>query len=63
MVIELGASGGWGLEQGGSAFGPEIGLEFAVIEHWLEIEASTSPQFSGGQTEFDTDLIFKKPLT
>jgi hypothetical protein len=29
----------------------------------LEIEAGVTPFFSRGQTEWDTDLLFKKPYT
>ena len=38
-------------------------MEFTPIEHWLEIEAGVTPLFSRGQTEWGTDLIFKKPWT
>jgi len=62
LVFEMGGAGGWGLFQGASSFGPEIALEYTVIEHSLEIEIGTSPQFSRGQMEFDTDLVFKKPF-
>ena len=62
LVFEVGGAGGWGLQHGGSSFGPEIALEYTVIEHWLEIEVGTSPQFSKGQVESDTDFIFKKPF-
>jgi hypothetical protein len=58
----MGGAGGWGVPNGGSSFGPEIGVEYTVVEHFLEIEAATSPQFSKGQVEFDTELLFKKPF-
>src|SRR5208337_1294435 len=61
-VLCMGGAGGWGVSNGGSSFGPEIGLEYTVIEHWLEIEVATSPQFGCGQAEFDTEVLFKKPL-
>jgi hypothetical protein len=62
LVVVMGGAGGWGLSQGASSFGPEIGLEYTVIEHFLDIELATSAQFSKGQQEFDTDLVFKKPF-
>jgi hypothetical protein len=62
LVFEMGGAAGWGLQQGNSSAGPEVAIEYTVIEHMLEIEVAVSPQFSGGKTEFDTDLIFKKPF-
>jgi hypothetical protein len=61
--IEIGSAGEWGLSGGGLSFGPTVAVEFTPIEHWLEIEAGVSPLFGRGQTEWDTDLIFKKPWT
>jgi hypothetical protein len=61
-IIELGAAGEWGLP-GASSFGPSAAVEFTPIKDWLEIEAGVAPMFSHGRTEWDTDLIFKKPFT
>ncbi len=61
-IAEIGAAGEWGLH-GGSAFGPALAGEVTPIEHWLEIEAGVAPLFGGGHTEWDTDLLFKKPYT
>ncbi len=61
--IEIGGAGERGLSKGGSGFGPTLAVEFTPIEHWLEIEAGVTPLFSRGQTEWGTDLIFKKPWT
>jgi hypothetical protein len=61
-IIELGGAGEWGL-LGASSFGPSAAIEFTPIEHWLEIEAGVSTSFGGGQTEWETDLLFKKPFT
>lgn len=61
-IIELGGSGEWGLP-GASSFGPSAAVEFTPIKDWLEIEAGVAPLFSRGRTEWDTDLIFKKPFT
>jgi hypothetical protein len=47
--------------------GTMVGLIAALllfpIEHWLEIEAGVSTLFGGGQTEWSTDFLFKKPFT
>jgi hypothetical protein len=61
-IIEIGGAGEWGLP-GVSSFGPSAAVEFTPIKDWLEIEAGVAPMFSRGLTEWDTDLIFKKPFT
>jgi hypothetical protein len=60
--VELAGAGEWGLQHGGSKFGPNIAVEFTPVEHWLEIEAGFTPLFKGGQTESGTELLFKKPF-
>jgi len=62
LGFEMAGAAGWGLQRGGASAGPEVALEYTVIEHWLEIEAGISPQFSKGQVELDTGLVFKKPF-
>jgi hypothetical protein len=61
-VIELGPAGGWG-RPGASSYGPSLAVEFTPIKDWLEIEAGGGPMFHGRRTEWDTDLLFKKPFT
>ena len=61
-IVEIGAAGEWGLK-GGSAYGPNLGAEITPIENWLELEADVTPFFSRGQTEWDSDFLFKKPYT
>jgi hypothetical protein len=61
-ILELGAAGSWNL-QGGSSFGPDVAVEFTPIENWLEIEAGVTPLFTRHSTEWDTDVLFKKPWT
>jgi hypothetical protein len=61
-IIELGGAGEWGIP-GSSSFGPSAAVEFTPIKGWLEIEAGVAPMFNHGRTEWDTDLIFKKPFT
>ena len=62
-IVELGGAASWGTNGGGSAYGPSAAVETTPIENWLELEAGTSELFSHGQTEWDTDLLFKKPFT
>jgi hypothetical protein len=61
-IFELGGSGNWGLS-GPFSFGPTAAVEFTPIENWLEIEIGTGPMFGKGVSEWDTDILFKKPFT
>ncbi len=62
-IVEIGGAGEWALTHGTPSYGPNFAVEVTPIKNWLEIEAGTTPFFSRGQTEWDTDLIFKKPYT
>jgi hypothetical protein len=62
-IIELGGAGEWGVRHGEAAYGPNLAAETTPIPDWLEIEAGVTPFFSKGQTEWDTDFLFKKPYT
>ena len=61
-IVELGAASEWGIP-GASSFGPSAAVEFTPIKEWLEIEGGVAPKIQGGRTEWDTDLLFKKPFT
>ena len=61
-VLEIGGAGEWGLK-GGSSYGPTTAVEVTPIENWLELEGGVTTLFSHGQTEWDTDFLFKKPYT
>jgi len=64
-IIGLGAAGEWDLPNGGASFGPSASIEFVPIKSWkdwLVIEAGVAPLFGRGQTEWDTDVVFKKPF-
>jgi hypothetical protein len=61
-IVELGGAASWNLS-GGSSFGPDLAVEVTPIENWLELEAGTTPLFRRHSTEWDTDLLFKKPWT
>jgi hypothetical protein len=62
-IVELGGAAGWSLKGGGSSFGPDVAVEVTPIENWLELEAGVTPLFGRHSTEWDTDLLFKKPWT
>jgi len=62
-IVELGGATGWNVNGGAAAFGPDFAIEVTPIENWLELEAGTTPLFTRNSTEWDTDLLFKKPWT
>jgi hypothetical protein len=61
-IIELGAAAEWNLNGGAAGLGPTAAVEFTPIKNWLEIETGVQTLFSRGQTEWDTDFVFKKPF-
>jgi hypothetical protein len=61
-VVAIGAAGEWGLP-GATSFGPSASIEFTPIKNWLEIEIGAATLFRRNVTEFETDVIFKKPFT
>ena len=61
-VVGLGMAGEWDLP-GPASVGPSASVEFGVVKDWLEIEIGTAALFHRGTTEWDTDLVFKKPFT
>lgn len=62
-ILELGAAPSQSLTGGGASFGPDFAVEFTPVENWLEIEAGITPLFGRGSTEWDTDVLIKKPWT
>ncbi len=62
-VIEIGVAPDRSLNGGGGSFGPTVAVEVTPIENWLELEAGVTPLFARHSTEWDTDLLFKKPWT
>ena len=62
-ILEIGAATSWNLTGGAATFAPNFAVETTPIENWLEIEAGVSPFFTRSSTEWDVDLLFKKPWT
>lgn len=62
-ILEVGAATSWTTTGGAATFAPNFAAETTPIEHWLELEAGVSPFFTRNSTEWDTDLLFKKPWT
>ena len=62
-AIELGAATEPSIQDGTYSVGPSVSVEFPVIKNRLGIETGISPLFRPGQTEWQADLLFKKPFT
>jgi hypothetical protein len=62
-VIEIGAAPGWSIAAAGGSFSPTVAIEFTPIENRLEVELGVTPTFTRHSTEWDTDILFKKPWT
>ena len=62
-ILELGAEPARSLSGGGWTISPTVAAEVTPIENWLELEFGVTPTFSHNSTEWDTDLLFKKPWT
>jgi hypothetical protein len=62
-ILEIGASTSWNVTGGAATFAPNFAVETTPIENWLEVEAGVSPYYTHNATEWDTDLLFKKPWT
>jgi hypothetical protein len=62
-ILELGAAASRSLNDAEWAGGPSFAVEVTPIKEWLELEAGVTPLFSVHATEWDTDLLFKKPWT
>ncbi len=62
-LIEMGGTTEWGLRDGAQSFGPTVSIEVTPLRDWLEIEGGVSSLFGGGHTDWNTDLVFKKPFT
>jgi hypothetical protein len=62
-ILEVGPAAAHSFSDGRSSFGPSFAVEITPIENWLEIEAGVSPLFRRHSTEWNVDLLFKKPWT
>ena len=62
-ILELGAEPARSLSGGGWTLSPTVAAEVTPIENWLELEFGVTAAFSNHSTEWDTDVLFKKPWT
>jgi hypothetical protein len=60
-ILEIGTATSWNTTGGAVTFAPNLAAEITPIENWLELEAGVSPFYTRNSTEWDTDLLFKKP--
>jgi hypothetical protein len=61
-VAMIGAAGEWPTH-GNFQTGPSLAVEFNVIKDWLEIEVGSAKLFRGSNSEFETEVVFRKPFT
>lgn len=62
-IVELGGAADRSTSEGVSSFGPTVAVEITPIEKWLELEGGITSLFTRHSTEWDADLLFKKPWT
>lgn len=60
-ILELGAAGDRSVNDSNASFGPDVAFEVTPIKNWLELEAGVTALVARHSTEWDTDLLFKKP--
>ncbi len=62
-IVELGIVPSRSLTDPAWSAGPTLAMEVSPIENWLEVEAGVTPTFGHHTTEWETDVLFKKPWT
>ena len=62
-ILEVGPAPTQSIKGGGFSFGPTVAVEVTPIENRLEIEGGVTALFASHSTEWDTDVLFKKPWT
>jgi len=62
-VIALGAAGEWGFPGGKFSRGPSAAIEFALIKDWVEVEIGGAKLFRRGTSEWEAEIVFRKPFT
>jgi hypothetical protein len=61
-VAMIGGAGEWPTHDTFKS-GPSFSIEFNVIKDWLEVEVGTAKLFRGSASEFETEVVFRKPFT
>ena len=63
LILEIGGAASRSITDAAWSFGPSLAVEVTPIENWLELEAGVTSVFRAHSSEWDTDLLFKKPWT
>src|SRR3954451_18843063 len=61
-VLMLGPAGEHSFTERAFSRGPSASVEFGVIKDWLEIEVGGARMFRRGHSEWETEILFKKPF-
>jgi len=61
-VLEVGGAAEWDTKTWHTYLGPSLAIEVTPIERWLEVELGVNALRVSGTTEWETDLLFKKPF-
>ena len=62
-VLSVGPAGEWGFPGGKFSRGPSVAVEFALIKEWVEVEVGGAKLFRRGNSEWEADIVFRKPFT
>ena len=62
-IVEVGGAAARTFGKGGSSAGATVAVEVTPIDRWLELEAGITSLLARHSTEWDADLLFKKPWT
>jgi hypothetical protein len=62
-VVMLGAAGEWSISERAFSRGPAAAVEFSAIKDWLEIEIGGAKLFRRGHSEWEAEVVFRKPFT
>jgi hypothetical protein len=61
-VVALGVAGERSLTERAFSRGPAAAVEFSVIKDWLEIEVGGAKLFRRGHSEWEAEVVFRKPF-
>jgi hypothetical protein len=62
-IVALGGASEWGFPGRTLSFGPSASVEFSAIKDWLEIEVGGAKLFRRGHSEWEAEIVFRKPFT
>lgn len=62
-ILEVGGAASRSLSSHQSSFGPTVAVEVTPVREWLELEGGVTSLWTRHSSEWDVDLLFKKPWT